>query len=190
MNPVFIIIALNIGGLIASYISSDLIYNLGMYSPWELYAEYPWGIFTAMFLHFDIFHLLANTITLYFFGSFLLRLLGEKKTLLVYLGGGIMGNIFFVLLGTLISPNSAALAIGASGAVFALGGAMTVLVPKMRVYIFPIPAPIQLWIAVIGGFVILSFIPGVAWEAHLGGLLFGIIAGLFFRRSSRRQYYA
>ena len=190
MNPVFIIIALNIGVYIANIISPDLAYNLGMYSPWGWFARHPWGIVTAMFTHEEFFHLLANMITLYFFGSFLLRLLGEKKTLLVYLGGGIVGNIFFVLLGSLMYPNEVMLAIGASGAVFALGGAMTVLVPKMRVYIFPIPAPIQLWIAVIGGFVILSFIPGVAWEAHLGGLLFGIIAGLLFRRSSRRQYYA
>ena len=190
MSPILIIIALNVGGLIASYISPDLVYNLGMYSPWQLFVDYPWGIFTSIFLHDGFFHLFANMITLFFFGSFLLRLVGDKKLLLIYLGGGIVGNILFLLLGTVLSPNSATLAIGASGAVFALGGALTVMVPKLRVYIFPIPAPMPLWVAVIGGFIILSFIPYVAWEAHLGGLLFGIIAGLFFKRSSRRQYYA
>jgi len=189
MNPVFIIIALNVGGLIAAYISPDLLYDLGMYAPMELFIRHPWGIFTSLFLHDGFFHLFANMITLFFFGSFLLRLIGDKKLLLIYLGGGIIGNIFFLLLGTLIWPDSAALAVGASGAVFALGGTLTVMVPKLKVFVFPIPAPIPLWIAVIGGFIILSFIPYVAWEAHLGGLLFGIIAGLFFKRSGRRQYY-
>jgi len=78
-------------------------------------------------------------------------------------------------------------AVGASGAIFALGGALTILVPYVKVYIFPIPAPLPLWVAVIGGFVILSFLPGVAWEAHLGGLLTGLAAGLVFRRG--RRYY-
>jgi membrane associated rhomboid family serine protease len=40
-------------------------------------------------------------------------------------------------------------------------------------------------VAVIGGFVILSFLPLVAWQAHLGGLVFGLIAGYIFRRRER-----
>ena len=74
------------------------------------------------------------------------------------------------------------LAIGASGAVFAIGGALTVLRPSIKVFIFPIPAPLPLWVAVIGGFVILSFMPNIAWEAHLGGLLFGLGVGYFFKK--------
>jgi len=57
--------------------------------------------------------------------------------------------------------------------------------PNLRVFIFPIPAPIPLWIAVIGGFVILSLLPLVAWEAHLGGLVFGFVAGYFFKKGVR-----
>ena len=79
-----------------------------------------------------------------------------------------------------------ALVVGASGAVFALGGTLAVLTPKLRVIVFPIPVPMPLWVAVIGGFVVMSFFPNVAWQGHLGGLVFGLIAGYFFRRRERR----
>lgn len=140
-----------------------------------------------MFVHAGLFHLFANMITLYFFGSFLNRLIGSGRLLLIYLGGGLMGGVFFVLLGTLLNPDIAARAVGASGAVFALGGALTVMMPRLRVFIFPIPAPIPLWVAVIGGFIILTFLPFVAWEAHLGGLLFGLVVGYILK--GRGRYY-
>jgi membrane associated rhomboid family serine protease len=186
LNPVLVIISLNIGVFIATTISPGLVYDLGLYSPAEIFFEQPWGIVTSMFVHDGFFHLFANMVTLFFFGSFLNRLIGSRKLLLVYFGGGILGNIFFVLIGTLLNPDLPALAVGASGAVFALGGTLAVLQPNLKVFIFPIPAPMPLWVAVIGGFVILSFLPYVAWEAHLGGLLFGLIAGYLFK--GRRSY--
>ncbi len=88
-----------------------------------------------------------------------------------------MGSFLFILLAP---PYS--IAIGASGAVFALGGVLAVMRPKLRVFVFPIPVPIPLWSAVIGGFLIISLFPHIAWQAHLGGLAFGLIAGYFFRR--------
>ncbi len=91
-----------------------------------------------------------------------------------------MGSALFILLAP---PYS--IAIGASGAVFALGGALAVMRPKLRVFIFPIPVPIPLWAAVIGGFLIISLFPGIAWQAHLGGLVFGVTAGYFFRKRER-----
>ena len=124
-------------------------------------------------------------LTLFFFGSNLSGLVGNNKFLLIYFGGGILGNILLLLLAPMF-PFS--VAIGASGAVFAVAGTLTVLAPKARVFIFPIPAPIPLWIAVIGGFIILSFLPFVAWQAHLGGLVFGLIAGLIFKRRQRIHY--
>jgi membrane associated rhomboid family serine protease len=44
-----------------------------------------------------------------------------------------------------------------------------------------------LWIAILGGFVLLSLLRFVAWEAHLGGLVFGALAGYLFK--SRRRYF-
>ncbi|MFC1991198.1 rhomboid family intramembrane serine protease [Chloroflexota bacterium] len=157
----------------------------------DSFLAQPWTIVTNMFIH-DPFpgigHILANMLTLYFFGGNLIRLVGEKNFIIVYFLGGLLGNIFYLLLGHPFIP-----AIGASGAVFAVGGALTVLRPKLTVFIFPIPIPIPLWIAVIGGFLILTIfalarIFPIAWEAHLGGLLFGLGAGFLFRRKPRFFY--
>ncbi len=183
MNPVNTIIALNIIIFLLSYIFPEIARNLAVYAG-SAFADRPWGIFTAMFVHTGIFHLLANMVTLYFFGSFTLRILGTGKFLLVYLAGGIIGNALFAILAA-----TGYSAIGASGAVFALGGVLTILVPYLRVFIFPIPAPIPLWIAVIGGFVLLLFVTGIAWQAHLGGLATGMVAGLLLRREHHRYYF-
>jgi membrane associated rhomboid family serine protease len=189
LNPVFIIIGINLFVFIAANISKPLVYDLGLWAPLELTMQQPWGILTSMFTHTGFTHFLFNMLTLYFFGSYLLKLTGWKQFLIIYLGGGLLGSIFYVLLSTLISPDFPGLAIGASGAIFALGGTLAFLMPKMKVFIMFIPIPVPLWIAVIGGGLILSFLPGVAWEAHLGGLLFGLTAGLIIRRQKKQTYY-
>ena len=71
----------------------------------------------------------------------------------------------------------------------ALAGTLVILAPRLRVYIFPIPVPVQLWIAVIGGFLLISFFPNVAWQAHLGGLLFGMAAAYYIKRRGGRRVY-
>ena len=149
----------------------------------------PWTIVTDLFVHGDILHIIFNMITLYFFGTFLIRLVGTRDFLIIYFLGGIAGNLFFMLFAYfnfLTSPYS--IVIGASGAIFALGGALAVLTPRLRVFVFPIPAPMPLWVAVIGGFVILIFVGGVAWQGHLGGLVFGLLAGLVLRRRIRTPF--
>ncbi|MFC1982395.1 rhomboid family intramembrane serine protease, partial [Chloroflexota bacterium] len=81
--------------------------------------------------------------------------------------------------------------VGASGGVFALAGALTILTPRLKVFVFPIPVPIPLWAAVIGGFILLTVLAiplHIAWQAHLGGLILGLIAGYFFRRRSRFSF--
>ncbi len=185
LNPVFVIIGINLllflPTIVSQEIRQELIINFGLWSR-GTFLDYPWGIVTSMFLHDGFFHIFANMFTLYFFGSYVYRLLGTKKFLIVYLGGGILGGIFFILLAPPIS-----LAIGASGAVFALGGALSVMRPDLRVFIFPIPAPLPIWVAVIGGFFLLSLLPFVAWEAHLGGLVFGLTAGYLFKK--RTSYH-
>jgi membrane associated rhomboid family serine protease len=182
---VWLIIGINLLLFIATLINGNLILLLGL-QPISFLAR-PWTIVTNLFIHGGVWHIFANMITLYFFGSFLCQLIGVKKFLLVYFSGGILGNIVFILL----PPSPFSIAIGASGAVFALGGALAVIIPKLRVFVFPIPAPIPLWIAVIGGFIILSiFSPllGIAWQAHLGGLVLGLVAGFIFRRRARYFY--
>ena len=163
---------------IALLINNQFLMLLGLQT--ATFLAKPWTIVTNLFTHASLWHLLANMFTLYFFGSYLLRLLGVGRFMTVYFGGGLLGNIFFMLLG---SPY--AIVIGASGAIFALGGLLTVLQPKLKVYMFPIPVPLPLWVAIIGGFVVLSLFPHVAWQGHLGGLVFGVIAGFVLRRKMR-----
>lgn len=178
LTPISILIALNFLLLIATAISSELIFSLGLQP--ASFLQRPWTIVTSLFIHSGLWHVITNMLALYFFGRSLSGLIRESKLLIVYFCGGIAGSVLFLLLAP---PYS--IAIGASGAVFALGGALTVMRPKLRVFIFPIPVPLPLWIAVIGGFLILSFFPGIAWQAHLGGLVVGLIAGYFFRKRER-----
>ena len=182
LNPVWILIALNVILFVVTLATPSLIVSFGL-AP-AGFAERPWTILTSLFLHGSFGHILGNMITLYFFGKYLRLLVGSSKFLLVYFIGGILGGILYVLLAPPLS-----IAIGASGAVFALGGALAVMRPKLRVLVFPVPVPMPLGVAVIGGFVIISFLPGVAWQAHLGGLAFGLIAGYFFRRKDRLVSY-
>lgn len=178
LSPILVLMAVNFLLFIATLIAPGLIFLLGLQPAGFLLR--PWTILTCMFVHSGFWHIIANMLTLYFFGTYLYRLIGQGKFLFVYFGGGILGSILFILLAPSFS-----IAVGASGAVFALAGALVVMRPKLPVLIFPIPVPIPLWLAVIGGFLILSFLPYIAWQAHLGGLVLGLIAGYFFRKRER-----
>jgi len=151
--------------------------------------ERPWEIVTSMFTHYNFTHILFNMWAFYFFGSAIIKILGVRHFWLIYMIGGIIGSMAFVLIGNPIS-----LVIGASGAIFALGGALAILRPKVRVVFFPIPVPMPLWVGIFANFAIitllaiLSIIPHIAWQSHLGGLAFGIVAGWFYKRRSLNAY--
>jgi len=180
LNVLWLLIALNVLIFIITLLRpEETIYFLGL-TP-ALLSQQPWTIITSMFVHGSIWHILFNMISLYFLGSFFLRAAGERSFLAVFFLGGLAGNILFVLLANPLSTG-----IGASGAIFALGGALAVMVPRVPVLIIPIPVPVPLWVAILI-FFFLSFLPGIAWQAHLGGLLLGLVAGFIFKR--RRQIY-
>lgn len=180
-NSLWIIIGINVLLYIASIAVPDLLSFFGLQP--VAFTQMPWTIITSIFMHGGFWHLFVNMITLYFFGTAIISLVGEGRFLLVYFLGGRAGNALFMLLG---SPYS--IVIGASGAVYALGGALAVMRPRVKVFVFPIPVPVPLWAAIVGGFIILSFAPSIAWQAHLGGLIVGVIAGYFFRRWEKRRY--
>lgn len=147
-----------------------------------LLAQQPWTILTAIFVHAGFEHIIFNMISLYFLGSFFLQAAGERSFFTVFFLGGLAGNALYLLLAP---PN--VVGIGASGAIFAIGGALAVLTPNVRVYIFFIPIAMPLWVSIII-FLALSFLfAGIAWQAHLGGVLAGALMGYFLKR--RRQFY-
>jgi len=177
ISPVLIIIAVNLLIFLIIVIFSQLIYVLGL-SPTTFLGR-PWTLVTSMFVHAGFGHIFGNMLTLFFFGTYLTRLVGNNKFLFVYLVGGILGNILYLLLAPPLS-----IAVGASGAVYAVAGVLAMMRPKLKVFLyFFIPMP--LWVVVLVFFVIWSFFPGVAWQAHLGGLALGLTAGYFYRKRER-----
>jgi membrane associated rhomboid family serine protease len=149
-----------------------------------LARQQPWTILTAIFVHGGFGHIIFNMISLYFLGSLFLRVKGERSFLAVFFLGGLAGNALYLLLAP---PN--VIGIGASGAIFAIGGALAVLVPRVPVYIFFIPIAMPLWLAIIIFLLLSFFFTGVAWQAHLGGVLAGVIAGFLLRRRGQFHHF-
>lgn len=98
------------------------------YAPLIAEGEY-YRLFTSMFLHFGIQHLTNNMLLLLFLGDYLERAVGKLRYLIIYLGGGIIGNLCSYLheLFLIKTGKAPAVSAGASGAIFAAVGAMLVL---------------------------------------------------------------
>ncbi|MBN1190136.1 MAG: rhomboid family intramembrane serine protease [Dehalococcoidales bacterium] len=187
LNPLWVIIAVNVVIFVTTLLDSHgMIYTRFALYPGNV-QEQPWTLLTYMFLHSRNFtHILFNMISLYFLGTFVIQLVGETAFLLTYFIGGIFGGIVFVLF-SFILPD--AWVVGASGAVYALGGLLLVMRPNVKVVAFPIPIPMPLWVAILIGFLLVAFLPGVAWEAHLGGILYGAAIGYYYRQRENRSRY-
>jgi len=183
LNVLWFLIALNVVIFIITLLRPEAVITFLGLTP-ALLSKQPWTIISSMFVHGSFLHILFNMVALYFLGSFFIRAAGERSFLAVFFLGGLAGNILFVLLAYPLSTG-----IGASGGIFALAGALAVIVPRVPVFIFFIPIPMPLWIAVII-LVIISFLfSEIAWQAHVGGLLLGLAAGFIFRRRRRLFYF-
>ena len=137
----------------------------------EVAFHYPYQFITALFLHATPNHVLENMFALFLFGILLEKVVGSKNFLLVYFLGGIAGNIAFML----INPHAEAL--GASGCIMSVLGALTVLRPRQIVYIY-VPLPVILLTiiyALIDIFGLIHPYSNVGYSAHLGGLAFGVL---------------
>lgn len=177
-----------------AYFYSDPIYYLALQPAMILQGKYLWTFITSMFMHAGLAHLAFNMISLIFLGGFVERLIGKKRFLWLYFVGGIIASLFFVFFAGFFgtsafgakafgSPTS--LAVGASGAIFALIGLLTVLTPKMKVLAFFV-IPMPMWFAmVLFTFVIwsisLSMPLHIGNTAHLGGLVVGLAYGVYLR---------
>jgi hypothetical protein len=144
-----------------------------------------WAFVTSMFLHAGVGHLFVNMLSLLFIGSFVERLIGKKRFLGIYLGGGLFAGLFFVLVSYFTGTDLNVYAVGASGAIFALGGLLAVLTPRLPVLVFFI-IPMPMWMAMIGMLAILwvmslSLGLPIGNVAHLGGLLVGVGYGVYLK---------
>tara|TARA_Y100000310_G_C20662180_1_gene805386 strand:+ start:1357 stop:1986 length:630 start_codon:yes stop_codon:yes gene_type:complete len=140
----------------------------------------PWILVTSMFVHGSPNHILFNMYALFLFGPFLERRIGPSRFLILYFGSGILAS----LLSSYFYPR----ALGASGAIMGILGALIILLPHLRLlFFFVIPMP--LWVAGIVWALIDAFgifVPsGVGNIAHLVGLGSGLLFGLYFKRIKR-----
>ncbi|MBI4162704.1 MAG: rhomboid family intramembrane serine protease [Candidatus Aenigmarchaeota archaeon] len=139
-------------------------------------ASRPWILVTSIFLHGDLGHLLGNIFALGVFGSILEKFIEARKFAIVFFASGIIANI--------ISLPFYAAALGASGAIFGLLGMLAAMKPKMMVWTYGVPMPMFM----AAGFWLLLDIAGVFYPssianvAHISGLIFGTIAGIFSRK--------
>jgi membrane associated rhomboid family serine protease len=150
----------------------------------------PLTLVTSQFLHGGWLHLISNMWTLFIFGDNVEDRIGSFRFLLFYLFGGIVAN----LMQAFVSQESTIPAVGASGAIAAVLGAYLVLFPRARVitliviFFFP-------WFVEISAIFYLGFwfvtqlysgvfawgmpegtqMGGIAWWAHIGGFLFGLL---------------
>ena len=151
------------------YIPELIGLNLNAWLAVSPYSPYyaPWQLVTAMFAHGSLEHLLMNMVSLWWLGTLLERMQGTVRFAIVYFVSGIVGNLVFALF-------SDGYAVGASGAIFGMLGAVAVLLYKHRQS--PVAkAMLQGLLVMIAINVVNSFMPGIALEAHFGGLLAGAL---------------
>ena len=155
--------------------------------PANIFAgKYLWTFLTSMFMHGNFFHLFVNMLSLFFVGSLVEKILGQKRYLSFYLIAGLVAGLFFVLLSLAFPSDLNAYAVGASGALFGLVGLLVLLTPNLPVYVMFIPIPIKMKYAAPGLLIVLWIISattnlGIGNTAHLGGLIAGLIYGLYLK---------
>ena len=149
----------------------------------------PWEVswITAMFLHAGWSHLLGNMLFLFIFGNDVERAFGRLQYLVFYFAGGFAAMLMQAGMTLLFATAAAARVpcLGASGAIAAVLGAYFVLYPRSRIVLFPIPIVLPAWLFLGLWFLYQFFMAiggllapannGVAFFAHVGGFVFGLV---------------
>ena len=191
------------------------VYRLGAV-PWEIthFQEFPrfpvkfqsdipniLTLVTSMFLHGGIIHLLGNMLYLWIFGDNIEALMGHGRFLFFYLCCGLVATLSHII----SDPNSTIPMVGASGAISGVLGAYFLRFPRAKVhvliFIFFFIRVIRVsalfvlgfWFVmqVLSGFGSLGFQSGggVAWFAHIGGFVTGMVLVFLFEKKERVQIY-
>jgi len=150
-----------------------------------------WTFVTSMFMHAGFGHLFVNMISLMFIGGFVEKLVGKKRFIWLYFIGGLFAGLFFVGIAAVTGVDLNVYAVGASGAIFALGGLLAVLRPRLPVLVFFI-IPMPMWIAMVFLMVVLWVLSlglglPIGNVAHLGGLIVGVGYGFYLKRKYPRK---
>ncbi|MFE0176880.1 rhomboid family intramembrane serine protease [Streptomyces sp. NPDC059002] len=141
-------------------------------------AEGQWyRLVTAMFLHSSYMHIAFNMLSLWWIGGPLEAALGRARYLALYGASGLAGSALTYLIA---EPNQPSL--GASGAIFGLFGATAVLMRRLNYDMRPVIALVVINLAI-------TFAPGlsIAWQAHIGGLVGGVVVGYAMVHAPRER---
>jgi len=185
----------------ATYKTGQLFYSYGLVPsvlmghkelPFDLYAIPAYlTIFTSMFMHGGFMHLIGNMLYMWIFADNIEDSLGPSKFLIFYLLAGIGAAMTQVFM----DVNSQVPMIGASGAIGGVLGAYLINHPNAKVLVLiPFGFFSQLIkiraLYVLGFWFILQFISsgsGVAYAAHIGGFVSGVVLILFFNKKSKKK---
>ena len=159
-------------------------------------------VFTSMFMHGSLVHLGGNMLFLWIFGNNIEDSMGRGRYVVFYLLGGVAA----LMLQVVTDPSSTIPTVGASGAIAAVLGGYAVLYPRARVItlifiiiiftVIRVPA-----LVVLGLWVLMQLLPafsdpigdgggGVAYFAHIGGFLFGVLLIKLFANNVHEDYEA
>ncbi|MFJ8348454.1 rhomboid family intramembrane serine protease [Streptomyces sp. NPDC094153] len=180
-----ILIGINVAVFVAVNVDSSLLGDLVLIGAWPPapftatsgVADGEWyRLVTSMFTHQEIWHIGFNMLSLWWLGGPLEAALGRLRYLALYFVSGLAGGALTYLLA---SPSQASL--GASGAIFGLFGATAVLMRRLNYDMRPIIA-----LLVINLIFTFSW-SGIAWQAHIGGLVAGVAVGYAMVHAPRER---
>jgi membrane associated rhomboid family serine protease len=143
----------------------------------------PWRFLTAAFLHSPsgFTHILFNLLALWMTGPYLEAVLGRLRFAVLYLACAVGGSVGSLLLATPFTAGWVTASVGASGAVFGLFGALVVVQRRLNQQFGQVVGVI----AVNG--LIGFLVPNIAWQAHLGGLVTGLVLGTVLAHAPQRS---
>lgn len=180
-NATFIIIGLNIACFILTAVWPALKFYFSLNVVSVIKSHYFWQFFTYMFTHADFSHLFLNMLGLLFFGLPVERSLGSKEFVLLYTVSGVLCGLFSFAF-YFVSRYYNVLLLGASGAVYAILLAFSVIFPRSRIYIMgliPVPAPLMIatYAIIALGSQLFGMNGSVAHMTHLAGF---VVAWFYF----------
>lgn len=171
--------------------------GLTLFALWPLQSGLfrPWQVLTYGFMHGSWLHIFFNMFAVFMFGSEVERLFGARRYLVYYLLCVVGAALMHLIVVSVAPGMPLAPTVGASGGVFGLLLAFGMAFPRRELIIFPIPVPIQAWLAVTLYGAMELFLgvtrtaSGVAHFAHLGGMATGFVMIRYWtaqRRKPRR----
>lgn len=192
------LIYINVGVFLAVHLVSVvlLLFN-NTSTDWLGYIEVPsqlsvlpyrfWTIFTYMFVHYDIAHILFNMLWLYWFGNIFVQYFSQKHLSVLYVMGGLAGAALYLLSYNIFPffADKQGMMCGASAAIMAIVFATTIRTPDYKVNLIFIGAVSLKYIAgitIIIDLLSMTSLNAGGHFAHIGGALMGIAFGLYWNR--------